>query len=327
MDYYPLRFTPIYHAKVWGGRRLASVMGRALPPEEPIGESWEVADHPHGRSVVANGPLQGKSLHDLIIADPGGVLGTRGMRQGADRFPLLIKYIDATDDLSVQVHPADEYAWAHAGEPGKTEMWFVLAADPGATLIAGLEPGVTAEQFRAALNSGDPAALLHRVPVQAGDAISIPAGRIHAITPGLLILEIQQNSDITYRLYDWGRVGLDGQPRELHVEEALAVTNWQDYAPDVAHPTVEVLDGVRTALLATCPYFAVEWYSLDRGHDYTFDGGSFHVVNVVQGQGTLRWPGGEMRLAFGDSLLAPAALTALHVEPDGTLDLVISSAP
>ncbi|HOF89518.1 MAG TPA: class I mannose-6-phosphate isomerase, partial [Armatimonadota bacterium] len=246
---YPLRFTPIYKEKVWGGRRLETLLGRALPPDQPIGEAWEVSDHPHGRSVVANGPDAGTPLDALIARHGAALLGARVAAEDGARFPLLVKYLDAEKPLSVQVHPDDAYAAEHAGELGKTEMWYVLHAEPDACLIAGLRAGVTREAFADALAHGDPAALLHRLPVSAGDTLFIPAGRIHAILPGLLLLEIQQNSDTTYRLYDWGRVGLDGTPRALHADEAMAVANWHDYEPRAGIVSRAPLgDNVKTVL-------------------------------------------------------------------------------
>ncbi len=321
---YPLRFTPIYLEKVWGGRRLESIMGRVLPLEQRIGESWEVADHPHGKSVIANGTAAGKTLDELADAFGPALLGTR---VPGDTFPLLVKYIDADDALSVQVHPDDAYAAEHAGELGKTEMWYILYAEPGACLIAGLKPSVTHEQFADALAHGDPAALLHRLPVATGDSLFIPAGRIHAIMPGLLILEIQQNSDTTYRLYDWGRVGLDGQPRALHTTEAMAVTNWTDYAPQPHVIDSEQIGANLKTVLAACPYFVVEKYDLTEPLALPADPGSFRVVNVVNGDGALAWDGGRESLAFGDSLLLPAALGAVTFQPDGRLSVVVSSVP
>jgi mannose-6-phosphate isomerase len=320
---YPLRFTPLYYEKVWGGRRLETLMGRTLPAG-PIGESWEVADHPHGKSVVANGPLEGRTLHDLVEAHGADLVGTR---VPAGPFPLLVKYIDADDALSVQVHPGDAYAREHAGEQGKTEMWYVLHADPEACLIAGLEPGVTKEEFARALAGGNPAALLHRASVRTGDSIFIPAGRIHAIMPGLLILEIQQNSDTTYRLYDWDRLGLDGKPRALHVEQAMAVTDWQDYAPEPG--IVRAMDEGhnRVTVLAECPYFIVEKYDLAEARPFPADAGSFRIVNVVAGAGTLHWSHGVEPLAAGDTLLLPAALAAWTLEPDHAMSVVVSSVP
>jgi len=247
--------------------------------------------------------------------------------RGTDRFPLLVKYIDAEEALSVQVHPDDAYGLAHEGELGKTEMWYILHADPGADLIAGLRAGVTQDDFRRALAQGDPAELLHRVPVSTGDCLFIPAGRIHAIMPGVLILEIQQNSDTTYRLYDWGRLGLDGLPRPLHVAQAMAVTNWTDYAPGLQPQPAVTLGDNMCRTLAACSYFAVDKYSLITPQSFTTDGGSFHILNVVAGRGRLHWSGGEEGLCRGDSLLVPAAIRDFTLIPDEEAAIVVSSVP
>lgn len=325
---YPLRLRPLYYEKVWGGRRLATVLGRELPPDQPVGESWEVADHPHGESVVANGPEQGRTLHEMIVQYGDTLLGSRVFERYGDRFPLLIKYLDPEDKLSVQVHPDDAYGFAHEGEPGKTEMWYVLYAEPEAFLIAGLREGVTREDFREALQGGgDPASLMHRMPVKAGDAVFIPAGRIHALLPGVIILEIQQNSDTTYRLYDWDRLGLDGQPRALHVEQALAVTNWTDYTPAPQAEHAEEEGANRRTLLAACDFFVVEKYDLAAERVFKGDTGSLRVVNCVAGSGQLAWAQGTEPLAFGDTLLIPAALTEFSLQPAGEMAVVVTSVP
>lgn len=324
---YPLRFHPLYFEKVWGGRKLEKILGRELPPGKAIGESWEISDHPHGRSVVANGPEAGKTLRELIAHYGAELLGTRVSAEYAESFPLLVKYIDAQDKLSVQVHPDDTYAATHAGEAGKTEMWYVLHAEPGACLIAGLNDGVTSEQFLEALTQGDPAQLLHHLPVQTGDSLFIPAGRIHAIMPGLLILEIQQNSDTTYRLYDWGRLGLDGQPRELHIAQAMAVADWTDYAPHAGALRQERDGNNLQTVLASCRYFVVEKYELVDERSFLTDGGSFQILNCVAGSGVLHWEGGRETLRFGETLLLPAYLTRFSIDPHGAAAFVLSYVP
>ncbi len=324
---YPLRFVPQYFEKVWGGRRLETLMHRELPAGIPIGESWEVSDHPHGRSVIANGPANGSTLHALLLQAPEALLGSRVVAQYEAVFPLLVKYIDASEELSVQVHPSDAYAAAHEGEMGKTEMWYVLYAEPGACLIAGLCDGVSAEDFQQALEHGDPAALLHRMPVKSGDSVFIPSGRIHAIMPGLLILEIQQSSDTTYRLYDWNRLGLDGKPRPLHIEQAMAVANWTDYAPAPITEQAELLGVNRKSMLVACRYFAVEKWQLAGDCPFTTDGGSFHIINCVAGAGTLAWADGRESFVYGDCVLVPAALREFSLQPHGKADFVISYVP
>jgi mannose-6-phosphate isomerase len=224
---YPLRFQPIPVERVWGGDRLARY-GKTIPTARPIGESWEVSDRPNANSIIINGTDAGKSLHQLVQTYRSGLLGTNC--RDLSRFPLLIKLLDARERLSLQVHPPASVADSLQGEP-KTEMWYILEADPQAHLIAGLKRGVTRSMFESALEMGTLESLVHRFPVSAGQSIFIPSGRIHAIDAGLVILEIQQNSDTTYRVYDWGRVGLDGNPRPLHIAESMASIDFSDFEP------------------------------------------------------------------------------------------------
>ena len=209
--------------RVWGGRRLAERLGKPLPPGVPIGESWELVDREDAQSVVDTGEHAGITLHELWTEHREAVFGEI---PDSPRFPLLAKILDARETLSVQVHPPAAVAPELGGEP-KTEMWYLIEAEEGAELFAGFRPGVDRRQFESALGNGDVADLLHRVPVRAGDALFIPSGRCHAIGAGCLIVEIQQNSDTTYRVFDWNRVGLDGKPRALHIESSrrpLSVT-------------------------------------------------------------------------------------------------------
>ncbi|HEX6388195.1 MAG TPA: type I phosphomannose isomerase catalytic subunit [Solirubrobacteraceae bacterium] len=216
----PISFLPLFMDRVWGGRRLEEVFGKPLPPDVPIGESWELVDRSEAQSISTDGT----PLHELWTQRREEIFGPRAARYG-ERFPLLIKLLDAREALSVQVHPPASAAAALGGEP-KSEMWFLADADPGAHLLVGLRRGVTREAFTSALEAGeDVSALLHRIDVSAGDAIYLPSGRVHAIGPGCLILEVQQNSDTTYRVFDYGR------PRELHVEQSMASIDWDDVEP------------------------------------------------------------------------------------------------
>src|SRR5215217_528612 len=212
---YPMVFHPIFKERVWGGRTLEALYGKRLPPDVPIGESWEIADRPGAESVVANGPLARRTLRWLMRQHRADLLGDAAPSAG-DRFPLLCKILDARDKLSLQVHPPARAQ--ELGEP-KTEMWYIAAADPGAELYVGLKRGVTREAFEHGIRDGRVADCFHRIEVHAGDAMFLPSGRVHAIGAGLVIFEIQQNSDKTFRVYDWDRPGLDGRPRDLHVRE------------------------------------------------------------------------------------------------------------
>jgi mannose-6-phosphate isomerase len=242
-----LHFTPHYHTRVWGGRRLESVLHRTLPDDQPYGESWGLVDRERDQSLVASGPLAGTSLHELWTHRRDEVFG--GLLAGAEsaRFPLLIKILDCSDDLSIQVHPPASVAAVLGGEP-KTEMWYVAHADPGARIYAGLRAGVTRERFERALEDGTVADCVHRVGARTGDSLFVPSGRLHALGGGLLIYEIQQNSDTTYRVFDWNRLGLDGKPRALHVAESLQSIDFTDVEPSLVHGG---------DVLASCEYFRV----------------------------------------------------------------------
>ena len=211
---YPLTFQPIFKERVWGGREIERLYGKKLPPGAPIGESWEISDRPGDAGVITNGPLAGKDLRWLMENHAAELLGGAKPATG-NRFPLLCKILDAREKLSLQVHPPAHQAAALGGEP-KTEMWFIADAAPAAELYVGLKRGVTRAEFERKIRDGSVAECFHRLPVKTGDAMFLPSGRVHAIGAGLVIFEIQQNSDTTYRVFDWNRVGLDGKPRDLH---------------------------------------------------------------------------------------------------------------
>src|SRR5882672_1179291 len=227
---YPLTFHPIFKERVWGGRKLENLYQKRLPPGVPIGESWEISDRPGDVSVIANGPLAGKDLHWLVQNRGPELLGAARLEQG--RFPLLIKILDAQEKLSLQVHPPREKALELGGEP-KTEMWYVTDAEPGAELYVGLKKGVTRQEFEEKIPAGRVADCFHRLSVRRGDAMFLPSGRVHALGAGLVLFEVQQNSDTTYRVFDWNRAGLDGKPRELHLAQSLASVDFNDFEPSL----------------------------------------------------------------------------------------------
>ena len=226
----PLCFVPHYHTRVWGGDRIASVLGRTLTDDQPCGESWELSDRADCQSTVENGPLAGTSLHTLWTERRAEIFGDAWNGARTARFPLLIKVLDCADDLSIQVHPPADVAPALGGEP-KSEMWHFVGVDPDARLYAGLREGVTRDAFEAALAAGTVADCVHVLTPHAGDSLMVHSGRLHALGAGLLVFEIQQNSDTTYRVFDWNRMGLDGRPRELHVAESLRCIDFADFAP------------------------------------------------------------------------------------------------
>lgn len=272
-----LRFEPIYQTRVWGGRVLESRFGRELPDGlNPYGESWEISAREEADCRVVGGGLDGKTLGSLW-SDPE----TRATIFGADapvseRFPLLCKILDARDKLSVQVHPPASVAAELDGEP-KTEVWYIAHADPGAELYVGVKNGVTPESFRASLEEGTVAEQVHAIPVVTGDHIFIPSGRLHAIGAGLLIYEIQQNSDTTYRVFDWNRTGLDGRPRDLHVEESMRCIDFSDFEPG--------MDEADGALLCECDHFRLERHRIGAGEAIEkVIGGRFAILTVVGGE-------------------------------------------
>jgi mannose-6-phosphate isomerase len=235
-----LRFHPLYQERVWGGRALESALGRSLPPGQPIGESWEIVDRPEAQSIVRGGAFDGRTLRELLRTCSADVMGPQW--PAGKPFPILVKWLDCRERLSLQVHPPASIAAALGGEP-KTENWYIAHTAPGAELIVGLRRGVTRAQFERAIAENKLEDCVHHFNVATGDSILVHSGQVHAIDAGNLILEIQQNSDTTYRVYDWGRVGLDGQPRQLHVQESLRSIDWNDFepAPVRAAPTSGVI--------------------------------------------------------------------------------------
>ena len=245
-----LTFTPLYQPRVWGGQKLNEVFGRALPINTPIGESWELVDRPNEQSVVNRGQSEGWSLHRLWSERRDELFGDWF---SDERFPILIKILDAAEPLSVQVHPPLNVAKELRGDP-KTEIWYFVQTAPDAGVYVGLKNGTSKEKFETALAEGSVADLVHRIPTRPNSFIFIPSGRIHAIDAGNLIFEIQQNSDTTYRVFDWNRVGLDGEPRELHIQSSLASIDFSDFEPSLGEVIEEVI--------VSCNHFQVERWSL-----------------------------------------------------------------
>jgi mannose-6-phosphate isomerase len=309
---YPLTFTPALRDYIWGGRNLETLYGRNLPPGRTA-ESWEISGHPTAPTAVDAGPLAGQKLPDLLAAYGADLVGTRaGWALERGKFPLLIKLLDPEKRLSVQVHPPDDYALIHEnGELGKTEMWYVLHARPGAQLILGLRPSVTPEVFRQAIADNSLEACLHHLPVKAGDAVFVPSGTLHAILEGVLIAEIQQNSDTTYRVYDWGRLGADGRPRALHVDKAMAVTDFRRVEPGTYQPVlVASEEGVARYEITRSDYFVVERVTLPAGMAYAgrTEGETLEIWGTVDGESDLTWAGGAVSLPTVRFCLVPARL-------------------
>lgn len=270
-----ITFTPLYMERVWGGRELESIYGRSLPkPDIPYGESWELVDRENEQSVVNSGPYAGKTLHELWNHHREEIFGP-GYENLGNRFPILLKILDARRDLSIQVHPPADKAEELGGEP-KTEMWYIADCEKNAKLYVGFRKGLTPDSFRSALEDGTVADCVHPIEPKAGDSIFIPSGRLHAIGGGFLIHEIQQNSDTTYRVFDWNRTGLDGKPRELHVEKSLASVDFADF-----EPSMEVPDG---KTLASCPHFRTERVCLHASERYLAQRSDrFVIISIIDG--------------------------------------------
>ena len=290
-----LIFKPVYQERVWGGRALESFLGRKLPGNAPIGESWELVDRPEAQSVVANGPWAGQSLREVLTAHTAAIMGPAW--PGERPFPILVKWLDCRERLSLQVHPPASIAARLGGEP-KTENWYVARAEPGAAVLAGLKPGVDAGRFRAALQDNTAESLVHRLPTTAGDSLLIHSGVMHAIDGGNLILEIQQNSDTTYRVYDWGRTGLDGKPRPLHVAESLKCIQWDDFEP------TPVRGAPTSAVIAECDEFRIRRVVLSPGEKIVFNRDEQpRLLSVASGSLEC----GGRTLGRGDNALVPYA--------------------
>jgi len=299
-----LRFRETFFERIWGGDRLRRHYGKSVPAGGPFGESWLIADHPQCESVVEGGPLAGATLRDIMREAPSALLGD--VRPTPDlRFPLLLKLIDAAEVLSVQVHP-DDVAAVRLGEPdvGKTEMWYVVRAEAGAELICGLLPGTTRADFEAAIAAGTTDQLLKRFPAPEGTSVFVPAGTVHAICGGLLLAEIQQNSDITYRIFDWNRTDAQGKSRELHIDKSLEVMDFSGSHPGPATPR-PTDTGIEE--LASCAYFTAERFQADASFGGSTHGKAFHILLAYECPLTIGASGETMELAPGEAALIPAS--------------------
>ena len=322
---YPMTFKPILKKIIWGGADICPFKGIA-PVQEGIGESWELSHVEGNYSVVDNGALAGKTLDELIRTYGKQLLGEKVIEQFGPTFPLLIKFIDARDDLSIQVHPDDELAKKRHNSFGKTEMWYVMDADSGSTLISGFKRETTREEYLRYFESGHLTDLLMTVPVKKGDCFYIPTGRVHSIGSGILLAEIQQSSDITYRIYDYDRTDFSGQKRELHVEQALDVIDFSAAGdPRVKYSPV----GQGCARMVSSPYFetsvicACDTLELS----YSDAGDSFVIYTCVEGSFTLETDGNEpVRSKAGECILVPASVIHVRIVPDEPVRILQTTA-
>lgn len=309
---YPLKFKPRYKERIWGGEMLKTRLGKKLPEGKLIGESWELSGVERDLSVVANGPLKGNNIEELTEVYMGDLVGDHIYNKFGLQFPLLVKLIDAQDTLSIQVHPDDRLAAERHNSYGKTEMWYVIDCEPGAQLSVGFNRPVTREEYVARVEAGTLAEILNRIEVKPGDAYFIPAGVIHAIGKGLLIAEIQQTSDITYRVFDWNRTDASGKGRELHTELAVDAIKYDLKGP---FDITAAPQSNRTVNLVSCPYFTTNVIGLQgaMARDHS-DKDSFVIYMVTEGSMTVGWKGGRENAAQGETVLLPAMIDEITLE-------------
>lgn len=317
---YPLQFKAEMKERIWGGRALEQ-FGLELP-EGAIGEGWMIGDHPNGTTKVMNGALAGLGLDQIREQYGREFFGTNGYSEEG-RFPLLIKLLDCNDDLSIQVHPTDAYEGLPKGELGKTEMWYILAAEPGAKIIYGLKAGVDRPALASAIEEGRVMDCLQEVSVEAGDAFYIPAGTVHALCAGVVVAEIQQNSDTTYRVFDYNRPGLDGKLRELHVEDSLNVTAYE--GAGASRMKTDGIGANEWLTIAESPYFVVEKGLVRAPWKLSTTPESFVILVIAEGAGALKWNGGEQSVKAGECFLLPASLGGYEL--DGSMTVLRSVTP
>ncbi len=319
---YPLTFHPIFKERVWGNRKLEQLYHKALPPGASIGESWEISDRPGDISVIANGPFAGENLHWLMTHHARELLGQAKSSPGsAGRFPLLVKILDAKEKLSLQVHPPAHKATELGGEP-KTEMWYIAQAEPGAELYVGLKRGVTRNEFEGKIKAGTVAECFHRLTVKPGDAMFLPSGRVHALGAGLVIFEIQQDSDTTYRVFDWNRAGLDGKPRALHVEQSLASIDFNDFEPPLLGGDFVEADGARVRQLVRDPLFTVEGWQAKPGANLPLPTRKLQIIALLAGAAQVRHAQTCVTLSPGQFCLVPASLERVAIGTDGSAEFL-----
>ncbi|WP_116790653.1 type I phosphomannose isomerase catalytic subunit [Flavobacterium psychrotrophum] len=311
---YPLIFTPILQDRIWGGEKLKTDLGKDIPTTT-TGESWELSAVPGNVSVVKNGPLAGQPLDALLGQYPDEILGTAVHAKFGKQFPLLFKFLDAREDLSIQVHPNDELAKERHNSFGKTEMWYVMQADEGSRIIVGFNHKSSPEEYLEKLESKQLIDILNQEPAKKGDVYFLETGTIHAIGAGIVIAEIQQTSDITYRIYDWDRVDANGNGRELHVEQALDAMNYNE--TDTKKTYSEDVNKSNT--MVDCPYFTTNFLPLDGSAEVSKDGNSFTVYICTEGEYTVTVDGEAYSFKKGDTVLLPAAVKGYNLNGTATL--------
>mgnify|MGYP002380823734 FL=1 len=312
--FYPLTFEPIFKERIWGGTKLKDYLNKPIS-SEITGESWELSTVPESISVVNNGELKGKNLNELIDLYPKEILGKEVFNQFGKQFPLLFKYLDAKTDLSIQLHPNDELAKARHNSFGKTEMWYVMQADENARLIVGFKENSSKEAYLQKLESNDILSLLNEIPVKKGDVFLLETGTIHAIGAGIVIAEIQQTSDITYRIYDWDRVDANGNKRELHTELAIDAINYKTTAAKKEYTATEN----KSTSIVDCPYFKTNIIPLNGEISINKNDDSFMVLMCTEGSFEMHLNDEKYMYQTGDTVLIPAVLTSFMLRGKTTL--------
>ena len=319
IDLYPLKFVEIYKPYIWGGQNLRK-LGKPIKEGQIVAESWEVSDHNDDISIVENGPLAGKSLRELIKMYGEDI----SPKTENGRFPILIKYIDANKRLSVQVHPDDEYARTHESpnELGKRECWYIMEAPPGAELIMGIRKGIDKKSFIKMIKENRIEDGLNKIKVKKGDFIYIKTGTVHALLEGIMVCEIQENSDTTYRLYDWGRVGNDGKPRPLHIDKALDViyfppeNEYNNYIKSLLIDYDKNLENGSQKLIRS-KYFNIDFLRYSIAFKQSMGKYHFHTLNILKGEGLLKYKSGFEKIMRGDTILVPRPINEYEIETNG----------
>ena len=322
---YPFKFRPIMKEKIWGGQKIRTELNKDFFPDENCGETWEISGVSGNISVVREGPLTGTKLPDLIETYKGQLVGNKVYQKEKNDFPLLIKFIDANQDLSIQVHPNDELASMRHQSLGKTEMWYIFQADPGSQLISGFNQPLDRRKYREYFEQGRLMEILNQELVNPGDVFFVPAGRVHTIGKGILLAEIQQTSDVTYRIYDFDRVDKNGQSRELHTEAALDALDYQHYSE---YKTQYDHSSNQAVSLINCPYFDVNrlFYEKETTRSYHHLD-SFVIYVCVAGKLRIYWDGQHITMVKGEAVLVPANIKDLRLVPDPSFKILESYIP
>ena len=321
-ELYPLKFKPIFKDKIWGGDKLKTFLGKDFSPLSNCGESWEISGMKSDVSIISNGSLMGETLNSVLEKYKEDLVGKKVYEKFGSTFPLLVKFIDANDDLSIQVHPDDELAKKRHNSLGKTEMWYVIQADAGSTLISGFNRQVDEYIYLEKLNNGHLTDILNKEDVKTGDVFFLPAGRVHTIGKGLLIAEIQESSDITYRIYDFDRRDTHGNKRELHTEEALAAIDYNFYPPykTIYHPKKN-----KPVALVKCPYFTTKLLEYTGGTERDYRAIDSFVIHIcLDGSYILCYETQRLEVKMGECVLLPATIRQIKMETSGGFKILES---